>query len=48
MSLLLVTVPTLCYLGVAINEARLGNYPQAAIFGGYTLANCGFLWGMAK
>ncbi len=48
MSLFLTIVPTVCYLGVAINEVRLGNYPMAAIFGGYTLANCGFLWAMAR
>lgn len=41
--LLLIAVPTACYLAAAIAFARLKDWPQAVIFAGYALANCGFL-----
>lgn len=41
--LVLIAIPTACYAGTAVAFAFARNWPQATIFIGYALANCGFL-----
>ena len=48
-SALTIFVPTICYCIVAANEVRNRNWGFAIVFGGYALANVGFIWNlMAK
>lgn len=47
-SAVLLIIPTLCYAGVAVNEARRGNGPVVMTFGAYSIANLGLLWGLWK
>lgn len=44
----LVVIPTLCYVGVAINEAMRGDWKTVVVFAGYSFANCGLVWGLWK
>lgn len=39
----LILIPTLCYAGTAVAYGIRKDWPQATIFTGYALANCGFL-----
>lgn len=43
MSILLLSLVTLAYAGIAINEAVEGSYPMSLVFAGYTLANLGLM-----
>jgi hypothetical protein len=39
----LILIPTVCYAGTAVAYGIRNDWPQAVIFAGYALANCGFL-----
>ena len=43
MSASLIAFVTLIYVGVAVNEMRLGNAAMAIVYGGYSLANIGLV-----
>ncbi len=47
MSIALVALVTLCYVGVAISEAWAGNTAMAVVFAGYSFANIGLIMGLA-
>jgi hypothetical protein len=44
----LIVIPTVCYLGVAFNEAISKNWSGAIVFADYSVANLGFIMGLAK
>lgn len=46
MSAGLISVVTLCYLGVAFDQLRLGNFGMALVWSGYAIANVGLIWSM--
>jgi hypothetical protein len=48
MSIALIIIPTVCYLGVAMSEAIAKNWPMAIVFAGYSVANLGFIMGLSK
>lgn len=48
MSTTLILLVTLAYIGVAVSEALAKNYPMAIVFAGYSVANLGFIMGLAK
>lgn len=48
MSTPLLVIVTLCYVGVAFSEARAGHWPMVIVWVGYSLANLGFIWGVAR
>ena len=43
MSVLLLSLVTLAYAGIAISEAVKGSYAMLFVFFGYTLANLGLM-----
>ena len=43
MSATLLIIVTAIYLGVAVNEMRLGNGAMCLVFGAYALANVGLI-----
>ena len=43
-SILLIGIPTLCYLGQAIYSATRGDWSTATVFTGYAFANLGLLY----
>ena len=43
MSILLLSMVTLAYAGIAISEAVKGGYAMALVFAGDTLANLGLM-----
>ena len=42
--LLLLAIPTVCYLGAGILFLISRNYPMAIVWTGYSVANCGMIW----
>ena len=47
MSIYLVALVTLCYVGVAVVEATHSNTASAIIFAGYSFANIGLIMGLS-
>ena len=43
MSVLLLSLVTLAYAGIAISEAIKGSYAMSLVFAGYTAANLGLM-----
>lgn len=43
MSILLLSLVTIAYAGIAISEAVKGSYAMALVFAGYTAANLGLM-----
>ena len=46
LSVALLIIPTLCYIGIGVNEALRRNGPGFIVFWGYAFANLGLLWGL--
>lgn len=44
-SFILLLIPTLCYVGVAVDQAWHKS-PNALVYAGYALANVGLIWGL--
>ncbi len=47
MSVGLIVLVTLCYVGVALAESWKGNYGMGIVFAGYSVANIGLIMGLA-
>lgn len=46
MSAPLISLVTLIYLGVCVDQAAKGNYGMSLCFAGYAVANLGLIWAM--
>lgn len=45
-SFILLLIPTLCYVGVAVDQARHKSPSNALVYAGYALANVGLIWSL--
>lgn len=48
MSTGLLMLVTVIYAGICMSEIINGRFGFAAVFFGYTMANCGMIWEMVK